>query len=198
MIERRVWTCSAALAAAAGLAMVFAGCDGSSSPDAAGTGASTPPEGSTDTGTTGGGGAETPGWLLTSAPENAVDVGEAKQSATDGDEVALRGRIGGRADPMSKDSAMFVMMDTGVPSCAEIEGDACPTPWDYCCEPSESITANNATVQLVGADGAPLAIDLRQHGLEPLDEVIVVGRVAPRPNEQTLVVQATGLYRAGG
>ena len=196
MIERRVWTCGAAVAAVAGLAVVFAGCDGSSSPDAAGEGATAPSGGSASRGASGG--AAAPGWLLTTAPEGAVDVAAAKQSASEGDEVALRGRIGGRSDPLSAASAVFVIMDASVPSCADVEGDNCPTPWDYCCEPSESITANNATVQLVGDDGAPLAIDLRRHGLKELDEVIVIGRVAARPNEQTLVVQATGLYRAGG
>jgi hypothetical protein len=189
MIERRMWTCGA-VAVGVALAML-AGCDGSSSPDAVGAAA---PGG----GGSAGGSTETPGWLLTAAPEGAVNVGEAKQSVSEGDEVALRGRIGGRADPMSADSAVFVIMDVSVPSCADEEGDNCATPWDYCCEPRESIAASNATVQLVDDTGAPLAIDLRRHGLKPLDEVIVVGRVAPRPSEQTLVVKATGLYRAGG
>ncbi|MFG0283558.1 MAG: hypothetical protein ACF8R7_03980 [Phycisphaerales bacterium JB039] len=141
---------------------------------------------------------DSPAWLLTSAPEGATGVAALKTSAAEGDAVVLHGRIGGRKDPMSADSATFIVMDPAIPSCADEEGDQCKTPWDYCCETPESITANNATVQLVGADGAPLAINLTRHGLSPLDEVIVVGTVAARPNPQTLVVKATGLYRAGG
>lgn len=186
--------CAVVVCAAGALAL--AGCDGSSSPDAVET---TGAAGAGDAGAgAGAGGAESPAWLLTSAPEGAVGVGEAKKTAAEGDEIVVRGRIGGRMDPMSPESAVLVIMDPDVPSCAEMEGDTCSTPWDYCCETQESITANNATVQLVGADGAPLALDLSEHGLKPLDEVVVVGTVAPRPNEQTLIVKATGLYRAGG
>jgi hypothetical protein len=184
MIQRRILMCSVIAVVA------MAGCDGSSSPDAVGPGVQAPGAGSA--------GSTEPAWRLTSAPADAVDVGQAKQTVSEGDQVALRGRIGGRTDPMSADSATFIVMDVSIPSCADEEGDNCPTPWDYCCEPRESIAANNATVQLVDDSGAPLAIDLRKHGLKPLDEVIAVGTVAARPNEQTLIVKATGLYRAGG
>src|SRR5690606_34806163 len=86
-----------------------------------------------------GGAADSPAWLLTSAPDAPVDVGAAKQSASEGDTIALRGRIGGRSDPMSADSAVFVVMDPAIPSCADNPGDTCATPWDYCCEPQEVI-----------------------------------------------------------
>ena len=180
------------LVAAVALA-TLAGCE-QSTPET--TGATT---GTTTRATTGGaaGGAEAPAWLLTSAPADPVDVAAAKTTASEGDQIAIRGKIGGRSDPMSVDSAVFVVMDPAIPSCADNPGDTCAKPWDYCCEPKEVITANNATIQLVGEDGAPLAIDLSKHGIKPLDEVIAVGTVAARPNEQTLIVKATRLYRAG-
>jgi hypothetical protein len=152
----------------------------------------------------GGGSASAPGtpqkasWRLTSMPADAVEIAGAKSSAKAGDQIALHGRIGGRKDPMSKDSAIFVMMDAGVPSCADAEGDTCETPWDYCCETPDMLAANNATVQLVDDSGNPLEIDLSSYGFEPLDEVVVVGTVAPRPTEQVLTIKASGLYRVGG
>lgn len=136
-------------------------------------------------------------FLLASAPEGAVGIVEAKASAKAGDEVAVRGKIGGRIEPMSTESAVFIMMDLSEQNCDQLHADRCPTPWDYCCTPKDQITAKSCTVQLVDADGKPLAVDLAEAGLEPLDEVVVVGAVAPRPNETVLVIRATGVHRVG-
>ena len=98
---------------------------------------------------------------------------------------------------MSRDAAVFVMMDPVVPCCKDM-GTACAKPWDYCCETQESITRNSATVQLVGDAGTPMAIDLGVHGFEPLDEVVGVGTVAPRPNEAVFIIQARKIHRVRG
>jgi hypothetical protein len=135
-------------------------------------------------------------WLLTDMPDDIMDVGWAKASAAEGETVALKGRIGGRIDPMSTDMAVFIIVDSAVPSCLDKAHDSCPTPWDYCCEPKDSLMANNATIQLIGDDGAPLAIDLQQHGFKPLDEVVIQGTVAPRPSDAVLIVKATHIGHA--
>jgi hypothetical protein len=139
-----------------------------------------------------------PAWLLASAPESPAEIKAAKQSVAEGDQVTLRGRIGGRSEPITKGAATFVMMDAAVPSCADNPDDACSTPWDYCCEPAEVMEANSATVQLVDASGAPIEADLAALGVEPLDEVIVVGTVGPRPAPGVLVIKATALHVVGG
>ncbi|MHC4990810.1 MAG: hypothetical protein ACYTGC_07490 [Planctomycetota bacterium] len=136
-------------------------------------------------------------WLLADMPAGAVPVAQAKQPAREGDQIVVRGRIGGRPDPMSRDVAMFVMMDPALPSCRE-RGDGCRKPWDYCCETTETITANSATVQLVDDARDPMAIDLGTHGFEPLDEVVVVGTVGPRPDEAMLVINAEKIHRVSG
>ena len=136
-------------------------------------------------------------WLLADMPAGAVPVVEAKRTAREGDQVVVRGRIGGRSDPLSHDVAVFVMMDPVLPSCRD-RGGPCKKPWDYCCETPETITANSATVQLYGDTKAPMAIDLGGHGFEPLDEVVVVGTVAPRPNEAILVIHARKIHRVSG
>ncbi|MCA9312472.1 MAG: hypothetical protein KDA21_14760, partial [Phycisphaerales bacterium] len=69
------------------------------------------------------------------------------------------------------------------------------TPWDYCCEPSDSLVANSATIQLVGENGQTLEVDPVAAGLNPLDEVVVVGTVGPRPSPTVLTVKATGVHR---
>lgn len=137
-------------------------------------------------------------WLLTSAPADARTVAEIKPTAAEGDLVVLRARIGGRMDPITPGAGVFVVMDPAVPSCDQIPGDNCHSPWDYCCEPRESINANSATVQLVDTEGNPIEADLTAAGFEPLDEVIITGTVAARPTPQVLTIRATGLHRVGG
>lgn len=137
-------------------------------------------------------GNEVHAWKLSEAPADAVDVAAAKATAGAGDLVTVRGRIGGRAQPISADSGVFVIIDPSLPACSDIPGDACPVPWDYCCEPAEAIMANAATIQLRDADGDSVA--LPANALSPLDRVVVVGRVGPRPDPATFVVLATGIY----
>lgn len=139
-----------------------------------------------------------PQWLLTSEPSGAKSVADTKADASEGDTVVVRGRIGGRKQPMADDSPVFTIIDLSVPHCAEIPGDNCPTPWDYCCEPAESIRANAATVQLVDEQGEALTIGPKSAGLSELDELVIVGAVGPRPSEDVLTIVATGIYRVGG
>ena len=61
----------------------------------------------------------------------------------------------------------------------------------------DRIASLSCSVQVVDTEGRPLAINLQESGIKPLDEVIVVGTVAPRPNEEVLVVRATGIHRVG-
>lgn len=132
-------------------------------------------------------------WVLTSAPAGDVSVTEAKASAKEGDQVVIRGRIGGRHAPISADSPVFTIVDLGLEYCGQTTDDQCGTPWDYCCETPSTIATNSATVQVQGD-----AIDLGGAGFEPLDEVILIGTVGPRPDEQVLTIRATGVYPVGG
>ncbi len=141
---------------------------------------------------------EMPSWVLTQAPADARTVGAIKPSAVEGDTVVMLGRIGGRKDPITPGAAVFIVIDPAVPSCDQIPGDNCPTPWDYCCEPRESVNANTATIQLVDEAGNPIAADLTVLGFRPLDEVVIIGTIGPRPSGQVLTVRATGVYRVGG
>lgn len=140
---------------------------------------------------------QTAAWILEAEPEGAVGVGQVKANAAEGDQIVVRGRIGGRVEPMTEGSPTFVVTDLSLPYCGEKEADGCATPWDYCCEPRESLQANTATVQVVGENGQPVTGDLRAAGLEELDEVVLVGTVGPRPDPAVLIIRATGVYDAG-
>jgi len=135
----------------------------------------------------------TAAWILTSAPEGAISVSEAKASAKEGDEVVIRARIGGRRAPMDADSPVFTIVDLQLEYCGQHSDDRCQTPWDYCCETPETIGSNTATVQVVSDS----EIDLTDN-LNPLDEIILKGIVAPRPDERVLIIQATGVYAIEG
>ncbi|MEM1165987.1 MAG: hypothetical protein AAGI30_06815 [Planctomycetota bacterium] len=144
-------------------------------------------------GDTGGGDARS--WVLASAPADAQGVKDAKASAQEGESIVLRGRIGGRLEPITAGSPVFTVMDLAVPHCNQKHGDVCTTPWDYCCETPESLTANSATVQIVDASGRAVDESPDAAGFAPLDEVIVVGTVAARPTPDVLTIRATGLFR---
>ena len=131
-------------------------------------------------------------WKLDAMPRGAVDVVQAKADAKEGDQIAVVGRIGGRSEPITAESGLFVIMDPAIPSCADNPDDKCAKPWDYCCETPETIAKNGATIQLRDAEGN--AIALAEGELEPLSRVAVVGTVAPRPNSDTLIVYASGVH----
>lgn len=139
--------------------------------------------------------AATPSWLMNDRPSEWIEVGTAKQTVEAGQTVTLRGRIGGRDQPIAADSAAFVIVDVSIPSCAEIEGDNCAKPWDYCCEPRESLTANTATIIVLDEGGTQTKFNLIEAGFNPLDEVIVTGTVDARPNESVLTIRATAVHK---
>ncbi len=129
-------------------------------------------------------------------PEGSRPVHEAKAAAGKGDRLVLRGRIGGAEEPFAAERAIFTIVDPGVKSCADMgEDDHCPTPWDYCCEPTENLVANSATIQIVGPDSRPLKTGLKGvRGLDPLAEVIVVGTVATQDGSGSFVINAERLW----
>ena len=111
------------------------------------------------------------------APEDAKCVAEVKKSAKKGDEVVIAAKIGGRAEPFIRNRAMFLVADRCLRSCDEIPGDTCVKPWDYCCEPAESLKANTATILIAGPDGKPLKCPAQGvAGLEPLALVVIEAR----------------------
>jgi len=135
------------------------------------------------------------GLILTEAPKDPQDIVAAKQSAKRGDEIVVRGRIGGRREPFVENRAIFQLVDSSLPTCADNPADSCPTPWDYCCEPKEQVTAKSITVQITGPDGKPLQTDVKgQGGLAPMAKIILRGKVEQKADENVMVVRADGIY----
>jgi hypothetical protein len=139
---------------------------------------------------------ELPATLFVEAvPAEAVELAAAKTTAKAGDTVVVHGRIGGSRDPFIEDRAIFTLADMSMKTCSERHGDGCKTPWDYCCEPSEAVVANTATVQVVDAQGKVLKAGLNgAGGLKPMVEVVVKGRVSQKPDDKILVIDAAVIY----
>ncbi len=133
---------------------------------------------------------QAPAWILMDEPAGALSIVQARADMKEGDQVVIRGRVGGRKSPISSESSVFTIVDLGLEYCGQSTDDRCKYPWDYCCESPETITNNSATVRLVGGD----EIDLTAGGLEPLDEIVLVGIVGARPNDQVFTIQGSGVY----
>ena len=132
------------------------------------------------------------GLILTAAPGDAKEV-LALKGAKAGDEVVLRGKVGGRVEPFVDGRAVFQVVDASIKSCKDLPGDKCETPWDYCCEPD--VNQKSATVQVAGADGKPLRTGLKGvGGLQPLSEVTIKGTVVQAGEAGPLLVNATGIH----
>ena len=139
------------------------------------------------------------GFVLAEAPAGAKEVVAVKKEAKVGDEVIVRGRVGGSVSPFVEGRASLQLIDTSLKACGEGNpADTCKTPWDFCCEEPKEIAAHSASIQVVGADGKPLRAGLRGvDGLKPLSEVIVKGTVAKGSDSANLIVNATGIHVKG-
>ena len=133
--------------------------------------------------------------FLKESPATATNVGDLKKTAKEGDEVVLRGQIGGQAnDNLNASRATFMIADMKLVPCNKIPGDTCKTPWDFCCVPVNEKAANIAIIQVVDAKGKLIKTTLKgSNGLDNLSVVVVKGKVA-KVDAANLIVNATGIY----
>ncbi len=135
-----------------------------------------------------------PGFFLKEADPAAKDVSEARtQPLKVGQDVTLRGRIGGGTSPFVAGRAIFTIVGRALTPCNEKPDDHCGTPWDYCCDSKAEIVANSVTVQIADPKGQPLRTSMKgRRGLRELSEVVVVGKVTAVGGEG-VVVTATSI-----
>ena len=133
--------------------------------------------------------------LLTQAPGDAVEVKTLKETAKEGDEVCMHVVVGGRENPYVKGRGVITVVQSAFNNHCLSPDDGCQTPWDYCCADPDELKTNMATIRIVGADGNPIKANIGDvKALEPLSELVVKGKVGPRPNADTLVVDASGIF----
>jgi len=131
-------------------------------------------------------------YLLSAEPSGAKEVLQAISDAVDNEEVVVVGRIGGEVNPWVEGLAAFSIVDRKLKACSDIEGDNCPTPWDYCCE--TDLGKSMTLVEIVDGNGNTVKADARQLlKLKELQTVVVKG-MAARDEANNLTVLATGVY----
>ena len=132
-------------------------------------------------------------YLLASEPSGAKPVIDARAAVKDNEDVVVVGRIGGSADPWVDNVAAFSIVDPSLKACSDIPGDACPVPWDYCCE-TDKLPKATALVKLVDENGKPVSVDARKLlNVKELQTVVVRGK-AKRDEAGNLTVLASGIY----
>lgn len=132
-------------------------------------------------------------YILATQPEGAINVGEFRKSAIDGDDVVVNGRIGGDANPWIEGMAAFLITDTSLVPCNERPGDGCSTPWDYCCD-LNVLKDMKVLVKIVDKDGNAVAADAKKLlGMEELQYVTAVGRTE-KDADGTLRILASKIF----
>lgn len=134
-------------------------------------------------------------YLLSVEPAGAKGVIAVRETAADGDDVLVVGRIGGSENPWIDGRAVFSIVDNSLQACSDIAGDTCKTPWDYCCE-TPKLPESTALIKVVDETDNIVGVDARGLlGVKELSTVVVQGK-AKRDESGNLTVLATGVYVA--
>ena len=137
--------------------------------------------------------AEREKFLLADEPEDVMGVLDVREDINSLDRVAIVGRIGGLANPWSKDRASFVIIDS---SMLGEDDHVCDDPGCPHCAKNRQMEKLNATavVDFLDEKGKSVPIDARKlFGLKVGSTVVVRGRASL--NElNNLVIAADGLY----
>ncbi|MCC9608373.1 hypothetical protein LOC68_10610 [Blastopirellula sp. JC732] len=132
-------------------------------------------------------------YILAAEPTGALGVAEARERAEDESEVIVVGRIGGSENPWIENRAAFSLVDNALKACSDIPGDACESPWDYCCE-TDKLPSSMALVKVVDANGEVVKEDARKLlGVKELSTVVVQGK-ADRDADGNLTILATNIF----
>ena len=124
-----------------------------------------------------------------SPPAGAIDIIAARTAAKDGAEITVVGLVQDYRDGQ----AQFFVADRQLIPCNERPGDACKTPWDYCCEDKARFRSGLLTVEL--RDGKKLVKSSLAgfHGFDRLKEAVVRG-TAEIDSSGNVVLVASALH----
>ena len=132
-------------------------------------------------------------YLVSTEPADGKDVIAVRNSAKDGEEIVIIGRIGGSSNPWVEGRAAFYIVDRSLKACNDIPGDMCPKPWDYCCETSK-LPTSIALVKVVDKHGTLVSTDAHELlKVKPLNTVVIKGS-AVRDDAGNLTVLANQIH----
>ena len=131
-------------------------------------------------------------YLLSSEPDDGMNVIKAREVTKNDDQVVIVGRIGGES-PWIEGRAAFFIVDRSLKACSDIPGNKCDTPWDYCCE-THKLPTSTALVKVVDENGDRVKADARELlKVKALSTVVVKGK-AQRDDAGNLTVLASSVY----
>ncbi len=120
----------------------------------------------------------------------ARTVADVRASSQDGETTVVTGRV----KDFIPGHAVFTLVDATIDSCRDLEGDACKTPWDYCCTDPTLLADNTITVEVRDESGQPLPTGIQGlHGVDHLDTVAVKGDVS-RDEHGNVIVAMSALH----
>jgi hypothetical protein len=130
-----------------------------------------------------------------SATGEAKAIHTARESAKPGDAITVTGRIMGGKSPFVEGRSAFILGDPSLLTpCNEHPDDACPTPWDNCCDSKENKKIGTATIQVVDAEGRVLKEPIEGvEGIQKLSRLTISGTVAAGSTPELLVINATAI-----
>jgi hypothetical protein len=128
-------------------------------------------------------------FLLREEPDDAIDVSEFRENASDGQTVTVVGSVGGGINPWVKGRAAFVLVDAG--AAMECEETCCEEGCN--CHASE-LTDSVIVVKFLDHKGQVISRDARDFlGIRLLDTVVVHG-TAKRDKAGNVAMVADGMY----
>lgn len=137
-------------------------------------------------------------YLVKEAHSEVKQISELFAKPDPGTEVVVGGEVMGSMNPFIDGRAMVVLGDpTKLTPCNRRPGDECTTPWDVCCDLSETIKSSIATIQLVDDEGKIIKSGLKGvEGIQELSYLTVSGTIAEGSNAENLLINAKEIYVA--
>lgn len=137
-------------------------------------------------------------YLVKEAHSEVKQISELFAKPDPGTEVVVGGEVMGSMNPFIDGRAMVVLGDpTKLTPCNRRPGDTCQTPWDVCCDLSETIKSSIATIQLVDDEGKIIKSGLKGvEGIQELSYLTVSGTIAEGSNAENLLINAKEIYVA--
>jgi hypothetical protein len=123
------------------------------------------------------------GWAVGHGPDAAKSPAQIRATAKVGDEVAVKGRIGGSEDPVANGVAQFTLVGSEI----EYKPESA-NPWTYSDVSKDSLAASMCQVRFPDASGDALNVELDgRRNIAAGAEVVIIGTVAKNDADGLLI-----------
>ncbi len=129
------------------------------------------------------------------APAEAKNVTVAREMVKANEPITVTGTIGGVKAPFVDSRASFIIADHTTMKACGTTCTTCPTPWDFCCEPPETLQKSIVSVQVVDANGKVIKQGLKSYsGLTENQVVTISGKFSKNSSKNLILINAEKIY----